>query len=161
MHKIFFFIGIILLAVGITVYFALGTVTTYNGGKTMSPELKMTLQLSIGGFLSALGIIFLVVAFRSKARAAKQQAENLHILQTGIAAEGTVTFVDKNYAVRVNKVPVFSIVEYTYKDRSGNVHTRRINNFSSEMVIRKQIQVGGKIPVKYSNEDAGKSVIVL
>jgi hypothetical protein len=161
MHKVVLFAGLILLAVGIVVYFAIGTVTHYNGNQVMGDGLRMTLQLSIGGFLALLGILLIIGAMKAKSRNDAQQKQNMHILQTGMSTEGTVTFVDKNYAVKINRVPIYSIVEYVYKDNSGNQHTRRISNLSSELVIRKKIEVGAKIPVKYAVEDSSKSVMVL
>jgi hypothetical protein len=74
---------------------------------------------------------------------------------------GTVTFVDRNWKILLNKNPIYSIVEYYYKDNLGNQYTRKISNMSSELVIRKQIQVGAKIPVKYLSENPAESVIVI
>jgi hypothetical protein len=61
----------------------------------------------------------------------------------------------------VNQTPIYSIVEYTYEDKYGKRHTRRIDRVDSKMVVRKQIQVGTRIPVKYAKEDPSKSVMVL
>ena len=82
-------------------------------------------------------------------------------MQTGIAAEGTVTFADKNYSLLMNKKPVYSIVEYTYVDQSGKQHTRRVETIPSDYVIRNKIEVGGKVAVKYAVEDPGQSTILL
>lgn len=57
--------------------------------------------------------------------------------------------------------PIYSIIEYTYVDPTGANHTRKITNFSTQIAIRKQIQVGSKIAIKYLAENPDESVIVL
>lgn len=163
-HKLFLFVGIILLAVGILVYYMIGQGNmniTVNGVRDNSSSTRTILQLSIGGFLGGLGLLFIVGGMRAKSRHAKQQKQIAHIMQTGIATEAKVLFVDKNYAILMNKKPIYSIVEYTYQDNTGRQHTRRVETLPSDMVIRKQIQVGGMIPIKYAIEDSSQSVMVL
>jgi hypothetical protein len=163
-HFVFVFVGLILIGAGILVYYKLGLETTtirINRVVTKSSETRDIVRYSVGGFLALLGGIFLLSGLIGRSRDAKQKKQNLHIMQTGIDTEGTVTFVDKNYSLLVNKVPIYSIVEYNYKDRAGKLHTRRVNTISSEIVIRNQILVGSKIPVKYASEDPAQSVMVI
>jgi hypothetical protein len=162
MKNVLVFIGIILVGVGIIVYFSLETANiTVNGVRSNSEGLRKVLQFSISGFLAGLGAFFIIGGLRAGARAARQKEQDLHIMQTGVETEGTVTFVDKNYYILVNKNPIYSIVEYTYKSSSGNQHTNRLDMLSSEQVIRKQIQVGTKIRIKYAAEDSSKSIIIM
>lgn len=161
-HKIFMFVGFVLLATTALLYFTLdGATLRINGRVTTDPN-------TIGNFknylclgLGALGAFFAGIGVKGQAAAKKQAARNVYILQNGIETQGNITFVDKNYTLLINNAPVYSIVEYTYQDRNGNQHTRRINNIPSEIVIRKQIQVGGTIPVKYAPENSAESVMVI
>lgn len=158
------FVGIILAIVGAIVYYTIGqgnASIVVNGVRDNSAETRTIVQYSIGGGLAGLGLLFIVIGLIGRGRAAKHQKQINHILQTGIAAEGTVTFVDRNYSILVNKRPVYSILEYTYQDLTGNQHTRRIDTMPSDYVIRKNIQVGAKVAIKYANEDSSKSAILL
>lgn len=161
--NLFIFLGLILMAVGVIVFISVGS--SIETATVNSPFDRQTtgniVQYGVGGFLGLLGLFFLIIGMRMGAKVAKQEKLNQHILQTGIQSEGTVTFVDKNYSVLINKNPIYSIVEYTYSDNSGNKHMNRINYVSSEQVIRRQIVVGSKIAIKYSGEDAAKSIIIL
>ncbi len=163
-NNVLLFVALILIGVGAIVYFAISsesTVITVQGKQVQGGNLQSILKYSIGGFLSGLGAIFLVRGLRGRARAAEAHKQKLHILKTGIETEGKVTFVDKNYSFLVNQKPVFSIVEYTYQDRAGQTHSRRINNISSDLVIRKQIQVGHSVAVKYSGTHPWQSILLL
>jgi hypothetical protein len=160
--NLFLFVGLILIGTGVICYFALaGANIRVNGVQSNSASLQATLQWSIGGGLAALGLLFLVGGLRGRSRAKKNQAEINRIMQTGIATEGTVTFADKNYSFLVNKKPIYSIVEYTYKDQTGKQHMRRIETMPSDYVIRAQIQVGSKVNIKYAPEDYSKSTMIL
>jgi hypothetical protein len=156
---VFLFVGIILIGVGIII-FQSDIKVRINHQHANAEDSKTAITYVAWG-LGGLGFLFAVGGLIGFARGKKQNKQNLYILQNGIAAEGTVTFVDKNWAVLVNKNPIYSIVEYTYLDKTGNQHTRKINNISSEIVIRKQILVGSKIPIKYASENPGESVMVL
>lgn len=74
---------------------------------------------------------------------------------------GVITFVDRNFAILVNQAPIYSIVEYTYRDSIGYEHTRRIDNAPSEVIIRAQVRVGSTIPIKYAPEDPSMIIMVL
>ena len=158
--KIFIFVGILLILTGVFVSQSNTRVSVNHRlitDEVESSNIKMYVGLGIGG----LGLFFAIVGFIGLAKASKQQKRNLYIMKTGIDAQARVTFVDKNYALLVNKKPIFSIVEYTYQDKMGNQYTRKLNNINSDMVIRKQIQVGSTIAIKYATENHGESVMVL
>jgi len=162
--KIFLFVGFLLLAVGIFVYYMIGLDTTQivvNNRPVSGNEIRNIVATSVGGGLAALGGVFLIIGIVGIKRDSKQKKENLHIMRTGISAEGRVNFVDKNYSLLVNNKPIYSIVEYSYNDKLGNHHTRRITNLNSDIVIRNQIKVGGTVSIKYDEDDYSKSVIIL
>jgi len=162
--KVLLFVGAVLVSVAAFVYYTLGQGNAsimVNGVRDNSSETREMLQYSLGGGLAALGLLFLLIGLRSNIRASKQKKQIAHILLTGIATEGTVTFVDKNYALLVNKKPIYSIVEYSYFDGSGTQYMRRVDTIPSDSVIRNNIQVGGKVNIKYSAEDASQSTILL
>ncbi|MCP4438565.1 MAG: hypothetical protein GY810_06435 [Aureispira sp.] len=163
-NKILLFVGFLLIAVGIFVYYMIdlesAQIMVQNRPVT-DGGLKNILAISIGGGIAGLGGVFLIFGMIGMARNSKLQKEKLHIMQTGIKTEGKVTFVDKNYSLLINNRPVFSIVEYTYKDKSGNDYSRRIDSINSNIVIRCQIQVGAIVAIKYKADDPSKSVILL
>lgn len=156
--KIIIFVGLILLGVGIYVPYSSGGVTINK--KQASAETAQTAKNYIGLGLCALGGLFIIGGAIGMAKYKKQQKRNMFILQTGVATQGNVTFVDKNWAIKVNNNPIYSIVEYTYKDNLGQSYVRKVSTVPSEMVIRKQIVVGSTIPIKYLNENPSESVMV-
>lgn len=150
---ILLFTGVILAGVGVIVYFA-----SYKTGGSMNPALAKNL---IAGILGGLGALFTILGLVGFIGESKKTKRKKYILQNGVDAEGDVTFIDRNYAFLVNKTPIYSIIEYTYKDPSGANHARKITNFSTQIAIRKQIQVGSKIAIRYLAENPDESVIVL
>lgn len=160
--KIFLFVGFVLLAVTALLYFTLdGATIKVNGRVTNDPHTVATLKYYLCCGLGLLGGLFAAFGVKGMMQASQQAKRNQYIMQYGIEVPGTVTFVDKNYTLLVNNRPIYSIVEYTYKDKAGNDHVRRINNMNSEIVIRKQIVVGAAIQVKYAPENPAESVMVL
>lgn len=157
--RILVFVGVILIGVG--VYVAQSNIGVKINGRRADAETANTARYAIGGGLGGLGALLAIGGVVGMVRGSRETKRKQLIMQTGVDGEGTVTFVDKNYALLVNKTPIYSIVEYTYRDGAGKEHTRRITNASSEVVIRKQIQVGGKVPIKYLPQDPSQSVLVL
>jgi hypothetical protein len=156
---VFLFVGTILIGVAV-ILFQSDVKVRINRQRANAEDSKAAISYVAWG-LGGLGFLFAAGGLIGIVSGRKQNKRNLYILQNGIAVEGTVTFVDKNWAVLVNKNPIYSIVEYTYPDKTGNQHTRKVSNISSEMVIRKQIQVGSRIPIKYAPENPAESVMVL
>jgi hypothetical protein len=156
---VYLFVGIVLIATAIL--FSQSSTRVRINHKPANAEDSNIARYGIGGGLAGLGLIFAIGGLISMVRGSKQNKRTQYILQNGIDAQGTVTFVDKNWYIKVNGNPIYSIVEYTYPDETGLQHTRRITNISSEIVIRKQIQVGSTIPIKYTAENPEESVIVL
>lgn len=158
-NKVLIFVGIILIATGVIVS-QLDSRVKINNRISNQEESAIVLNY-VGGGLAGLGLVFAISGLVGAVRNSKRNKQNQHLLQYGIDAEGTVTFVDKNYLIKVNHTPIYSIVEYTYLDSNGTTHSRRINNVNSEIVTRNNVQVGGKIHVKYSAQNPNESVIIL
>src|SRR6267142_460078 len=104
--KIFFFVGGGLIAAGILVCIIIGI--WFKPGAQDPTWLGMLLQFSIGGFLAGLGLIFILIANRVKKRERKEKELFDQLMLTGISTEGMVTYVDKNYAIRVRNQPIYS-----------------------------------------------------
>ena len=156
--RVFLFVGLILIAVG--VYIAQSNIAVRINKQRADAETAATARYAIGGGLGGLGLLFALGGVRSMVRGGKEMKRRQHIMQTGVPAEGTITFVDKNYRVLVNKQPIYSIVEYTYADSTGKQHKRRTDNAPSDAVIRMGLAVGGKVAIKYSAENPAESLIV-
>jgi len=152
--RIFLFVGIILIGVGLIVFFSLNGAKMNVHGPGYQPVSAETEQLAnmivrygVPGLLGGLGLIFLIAGFAGMGKDSNQNKMMKAALQYGTETEGTITFVDKNYTLLVNK--------------NGTEHVRKIDNFSSEFVIRYNIQVGNKIKVKYLPNDPSQSVMLL
>jgi len=164
MNAILLIVGLILTGAGVVVYIAVGgagpeAFVRLPEGADPYVVLRIV-RYGVSGLLGGLGALFTLSGLIGFGRSARQRARASQLMASGVDAEGTVTFVDKNFTILVNHTPIYSIVEYTYRDSQGREHTRRVNNLNSEMVIRKQIQVGTKIAVKYAREDPGESIMV-
>jgi hypothetical protein len=112
-----------------------------------------------------LGLIFMVIGsilfIGGRAKAKKNKALAEKIFAMGVATEGTITFFDKNYGLLVNNKPIYSIVEFKFRDGSGNERIGRKNNVSSDLAIRLKFEVGAKVQVKYMNEDPNQNILIL
>ena len=158
--------GIILLIMGV-VFISVGLLSGNVLGDMMQSAPEIAQQeiamvqniftytfVGIGALMSFFGVISL---FRG-GRASNQTKK---VLQEGIEGQGTITFVDRNYSVRINGSPIYSIIEYSYMDSMGNQYTNRINNANTEFVIRAGWQPGIRIPIKYLSENPEKSAIIM
>lgn len=156
---IFIFVGVILIITGIIVTQSAARVTI-NNQLTDAATSANVLNL-VGWGVAGLGLIFAIVGIIGVIRNANKKKRSMYIMQYGTSTEGTVNYVDKNYTLLVNNNPIYSIVEYTFTDKTAKSYTRRISNISSELVIRKQIIVGSKVIVKYLPETPNENVLVL
>lgn len=118
-------------------------------------------HMVFGGLGLIIFIIGVAMLVGSLARAKKRKALAMLIYERGIPVEGTVTFVDKNYSMLVNQKPIYSIVEFKFRDNSGKEQVARKNDVESDLVIRLKIEVGSKVQVKYLNEDPQKNILML
>jgi len=156
---IFLIMGLIFIGVGVFVYFVIGAALADT--PAMFGELQTLLQYGMGGLFAGIGAIMTLGGLIGVVRGAKRSKLAGHIAQTGAETEATVTFVDKNYSMLVNNRPIYSIVEYTYQDELGNEYANRIEDLSTDTVIRNKVEVGGKIRIKYLPADPGQSVMIL
>jgi hypothetical protein len=112
-----------------------------------------------------LGLIFMIIGavmlIGGRAKAKKNKALAEKIFAMGVPTEATITFVDKNYGLLVNNKPIYSIVEFKFRDGGGAERIGRKNNVSSDLVIRLKLEVGSKVPIKYMNEDPGQNILIL
>ena len=112
-----------------------------------------------------LGLLFMVIGailfVRGRVKAKQNKALAEKIFAMGVPTEATVTFVDKNYGLLVNNKPIYSIVEFKFRDGSGAERVGRKNNVSSDLVIRLRLEVGNKVQIKYMNEDPEQNILLL
>ncbi len=151
--------GLIFIGVGIFVYFIIGT--AFADMPSMFGEMQTLLQYGMGGVFAGIGAIMTLGGLIGVMRGAKRSKLDSHIAQTGTETDATVTFVDKNYSLLVNNRPIYSIVEYAYQDELGNEYTNRLENISTDYVIRNKVEVGSKIRIKYLPAEPGQSVITV
>ncbi len=130
-----------------------------SGGGLAGPDvLGRMVFAGIGGIIFLIGLIMVLT---SVVRLKKKKALAMLIFEQGVPAEGTVTFVDKNYSLLVNQKPIYSIVEFKFKDLSGQEQVARKNNVESDLVIRLKIEVGSKVQLKYMAADPKKNILLL
>lgn len=111
----------------------------------------------VGFIILVIGAIILI---RSITGAKKRRALAMMIYERGVPVEGVITFVDKNYSFLVNQKPIYSIVEFKFRDGSGREQVARKTDVDSDLVIRLKLEVGSKVQVKYLNEDPQKNILM-
>jgi len=147
--------GLIFLAVGgIPLIIAAAT-----GRPVIGEENLVFLIFGVVGLIIA--VVGLTIFLRSRASAKAQKALAMKIFELGVATEGTVSFVDKNYSLLVNQKPIYSIVEFKFQDKFGKEHVSRKDNVESDLVIRLKLEVGSKVQVKYMNDDPQQNILML
>lgn len=117
-----------------------------------------SIQFVPGPVLFVIGALMLVRGI-FRARAVKGAIQK--VVQQGVAARGSVTFVDKNYRLLVNQKPIYSIVEFTFRDAAGNMRTGRKEDVDSDLVIRNRIEVGSEIDLKYLPDNPDETILLL
>ncbi len=153
-----------MVGAGILVYFVtrdIKIVGDRGGAATVNPvTARLVISYAVGGGLALLGLIFIFAGFWSRSKEIKGAKITNEIAQNGMDAVGTVTFVDKNYLITMNNAPIYSIIEYKFKDDLGMEHIRRIDKVPSDWVIRNKIMVDGTLKVKYLKEDPKKNIML-
>jgi hypothetical protein len=114
--------------------------------------------LIVGGLMAVIGLVIIVAG---RITTQKQKDKAMLIYQTGVDAEAMVTFVDRNYRILVNNQPIYSIVEFKFRDTSGVEHVVRKETVQSELVIRNQVEVGSTVNIKYLLEDPSQNILML
>ena len=112
----------------------------------------------IGVAFVVIGILHTILTF---VRLRRRASMATNVLETGIETKGTVTFVDRNYGVKVNGRHIYSIVEYKFTDLSKKEYVKKVTEASTEEVIRCKIEVGGTVKVKYLSSDPTQSIMIL
>lgn len=107
--------------------------------------------LIIGSLMVIVGLILV--------RARKKKIEKINLY--GVETEAIVTFVDKNFRILVNKKPIYSIVEFKFRDIGGREYIGRKENVNSDLVIRLGLEVGSKVKIKYLAEDPRQNILIL
>ena len=156
---IFLIMGLIFIGTGVFVYFVIGT--GFADMPSMFGEMQTLLQYGMGGLFAGIGAIMTLGGLIGAIREAKRSKLASHIAQTGVETGAIVTFVDRNFAMLVNNRPIYSIVEYTYQDELGNEYANRIENISTDYVIRNKVEVGKRIRIKYLPAEPAQSVIAV
>ncbi len=157
-------VGGILLVIGLVFVGAAVLMVVIIGGNLsmaslMAPGAGICVIFIIVGVLMA--VIGLVLIVTGRATARKLKAKVMLIYQTGVATEATVTFVDRNYRILVNDRPIYSIVEFKFRDTSGVEYVERKETVQADLVIRNQIEVGSTVNIKYLAEDPSQNVLML
>lgn len=155
---IFIAAGLLMVGTGLWIFFAFNS-SVQSASSSFGLNLSQYVLLPaiimwvIGGLLILWGIISLV---RGQAR-----KEDLKLVAAnGVDTTGVVTFLDRNYAVLVNNRPIYSVVEYRYRDQVGREFVHRANTLKTELVIRSGLQVGTPVKVRYLASDPSKSGIL-
>ena len=155
-------VGIITAGAGFIVYFATNsakTVTATSAAASVGIDLGLTMLLpsiicwAVGGMLALFGIIGLLGGVA-------RNGELKEIAAGGVQTGARITFLDRNYTLLLNNRPVYSIVEYVFRDTMGREVVRRADNIKTEQVIRSGWQVGSMIQVRYLPQNPYKSGIL-
>lgn len=161
------FAGFICVVVGFVVHSALSSgAASMQGslGGAAGAEVGMAMALpsmilwGVGGLLLLLGVpLFGLGLMQSAARRNEMQ----QIMTSGVEGQAAITFLDRNWSVRINGQPIYSIVEYRFQDSSGREFVRRVDDIKSEIAIRSGWQVGSQIRIRYLAQDPSKSGIMV
>jgi len=154
--------GLFLMLFGFIYFLAGGGITflvkAFSGTLKSLPTPGPIIFGGMGLLFMAVGLVMLVIGL-TKSKRKKALAEKISTM--GVPAEAVVTFVDRNYSVQVNKTPIYSIVEFKFRDNAGREHAGRKTNVNSDLVNRLKLEVGSKIQIKYLNEDPNQNILLL
>ena len=159
---IFLVTGLITVGVGFVVFFATnnaGTASATSAAASVGIDLGLTMLLpsiicwAVGGLLLLLGVFGLLGGMA-------RNTELKEIAAGGVQANARITFLDRNYTLLLNNRPVYSIVEYVFRDNMGREIVRRADNIKTDQVIRAGWQVGSMIQVRYLPQNPYKSGIM-
>jgi hypothetical protein len=157
-----FLMGWVFMLFGVIFFFGGGgwsIISAFVSGRLASMQLMPQLALAGVGFaIWLVGVIFTVCGLIG---GKKKKVLDKKISDTGLNAEATITFLEKNYAVLVKKKPIYSFVEFSFRDRGGTVHTGCKSNVSSDLAVRLMLKVGSKVQIKYLKKDPGQNVLIL
>lgn len=145
---IFFFAGS-----GLSVASAL-----FAGTLAGSPLMQRAIFAGFGFGIGLLGVVFLAIGL---VKGEWRPGLAKRILETGFIADATITYLDKNHGLLVNNQPVYSIVEFTFRDSNGKERKGRKSKVDSDLAVRLSLQVGGTVRVKYLRDTPDNNLLVL
>jgi hypothetical protein len=148
MHRLFLFFAVLWIGLGLLM-FGIGTLVTVTPVFTL-----------LGVIFGSLGLFFLVVAIILRQVFAQRARDKQQIIDGGVDATGVVTFLDRNYSVRMNGRPPYFILEYKYADAFGGEHVATDRWADANQVIRRGLQVGSEIQVRYLPKSPEKIAVV-
>ncbi len=155
LHAIF---AVAFIGAGIFTYIMLGTVPWAESG--LSDEFIMGIRYGFPGVFLLAGGLFVISAVRSLLGAVQNREMADKLLERGIETTGQVTFIDRNWSIRVNERPIYSIIEYVF-EANGQQYTRRKTDAPTETVIRSGLAVGQSVPVFYLPEDPDQNMLLI
>ncbi|MCX6555705.1 MAG: hypothetical protein NTZ12_11950 [Candidatus Aminicenantes bacterium] len=154
--------GWIFILFGVIFFFGGGgwsVISALFASRLASTQLMPQLVFASVGFaIWLLGMILVAIGLiggKKKKILAKK------IFETGVTAEATITFIEKNYGKLVNHKPVYSFVEYKYRDSGATEHLGSKSDVSSDLAVRLDLHVGGKVRIKYLKKNPGQNVLIL
>lgn len=153
-----FIFGAAFLGAGAFMYVMLGSVPWAESGLPDMGILAIRygapgIFLLIGG-ISAIQFVGALAAIPKKRRMANA------LVERGIETTGQITYVDRNWQIKVNERPIYSIIEYVF-EVDGEQYIRRKNDVPTEIAIRAGFAVGQTVPVYYLPEDPDNNMLLI
>ena len=161
------FVPVIFMIVIPIAFFPLLQMTSSDGGSSFN---LLFIGIGLIILISLLGVVLIGLAmtlgggfmvFLGIRGLKKGSADKQALDREGVNTQGNVTFVDRNYSILINNQPVYSIVEYHFRDFMGRDFTGRKEDVQSELVIRNKIEVGSQVTVRYVARNPLQNTLLL
>ena len=146
--------GIVFLVGGVAMF----TIAEVPGPDESDYIIGQIFRFVFSGLFLFFGLVFLIPGVRTFTDLPRRMRLLRDLKERGVPTTATVTFVDRNFRLKVNGDYIYTIVEYEYKDAHGNPHSHRLPRIPSEIAIRRQIEIGSVINIVYHPdhpEDSG------
>jgi len=135
---------------------AMFTVAEVPGPEESDYILGQIVRFGASGIFLVSGLVFFIPGVRAFTDLPRRVRLMQDLKERGVPTTATVTFVDRNFRLKVNGDYIYTIVEYAYAH--GNPHSHRLPRIPSKIVIRRQIEIGSIINIVYHPdrpEDSG------
>ncbi|MEQ8673713.1 MAG: hypothetical protein RLP44_27815 [Aggregatilineales bacterium] len=109
------------------------------------------------GIFLVSGLVFFIPGVRAFADLPRRARLLRELKERGIKTTAVITFIDRNFSLKVNGNYVYTIVEYEYKDHHGIPQSHRLPRIPSEIIIRQKYEVGSTINIVYHPDRPEKS----
>jgi hypothetical protein len=156
------FMGWIFILFGVIFFFGGGggsVISALLAGRLSSTQLMPQLVFAGVGFaIWLLGMIFVVIGLIGSK---KKKVPAKKIFEMGVKTEATITFFEKNYGTLIKNKPLYSFVEFTFRDKSGIEHTGCKSNVNLDLAVRLNLKVGGKVQIRYLKGNPAQNVLIL